>query len=86
MWLYVTESRANAERMLRDVLAPMLRRPVDELRDLALPIGAAEDCAERISAYQDAGAERIFVWPLADDLAQLERFRNEVVPLVPAAG
>jgi alkanesulfonate monooxygenase SsuD/methylene tetrahydromethanopterin reductase-like flavin-dependent oxidoreductase (luciferase family) len=83
MWLYVTESRADTERMLRDVLAPMLRRPVDELRDLALPIGSAEDCAERISAYQDAGAERIFVWPLADDLAQLERFRNEVVPLVP---
>jgi alkanesulfonate monooxygenase SsuD/methylene tetrahydromethanopterin reductase-like flavin-dependent oxidoreductase (luciferase family) len=85
MWLYVTESRADAERMLRDVLAPMLRRPIEELRDLALPIGSAEDCAERISAYRDAGAERIFVWPLADYLAQLERFRNDVVPLVPAA-
>jgi alkanesulfonate monooxygenase SsuD/methylene tetrahydromethanopterin reductase-like flavin-dependent oxidoreductase (luciferase family) len=80
MWLYVSESRADAERMLRDVLAPMLRRPVDELRELALPIGSAEDCAERISAYQDAGAERVFVWPLADDLAQLERFRNDVMP------
>ena len=85
MWLYVTERRPDAERMLRDVLAPMLGRPIDELRDLALPIGSAEQCAERISAYQDAGAQRIFVWPLADDLNQLERFRNEVVPLVPAS-
>jgi alkanesulfonate monooxygenase SsuD/methylene tetrahydromethanopterin reductase-like flavin-dependent oxidoreductase (luciferase family) len=85
MWLYVTEARSDAERMLRDVLAPMLNRPVDELRDLALPIGSAEQCAERISAYQDAGAQRIFVWPLADDLDQLERFRNDVLPLVPAA-
>ena len=69
--------------MLRDVLAPMLGRPVDELRELALPIGSAEQCAERISDYQDAGVGRIFVWPLADELDQLERFRNDVVPLVP---
>jgi alkanesulfonate monooxygenase SsuD/methylene tetrahydromethanopterin reductase-like flavin-dependent oxidoreductase (luciferase family) len=82
MWLYVSEARRDAERMLGEVLAPMLDRPIAALRDLALPIGSAEQCAERISAYQDAGAERIFVWPLADELDQLERFREEVVPLV----
>jgi alkanesulfonate monooxygenase SsuD/methylene tetrahydromethanopterin reductase-like flavin-dependent oxidoreductase (luciferase family) len=81
MWLYVTESRRDADRMLRDVLAPMLRRPVEALQDLALPIGSAEQCAQRISAYQEAGAERIFVWPLADELDQLERFNDRVVPL-----
>jgi alkanesulfonate monooxygenase SsuD/methylene tetrahydromethanopterin reductase-like flavin-dependent oxidoreductase (luciferase family) len=85
MWLYVSEARRDAERMLGEVLAPMLGRPVEALRDLALPIGSAEQCAERISAYQDAGAERIFVWPLADELDQLERFREDVMPLVPAA-
>lgn len=84
MWLYVSEARRDAERMLGEVLAPMLNRPVEVLRDLALPIGSAEQCAERISAYQDAGAERIFVWPLADELHQLERFREDVLPLVPA--
>ena len=84
MWLYVSETRRDAERMLGEVLAPMLGRPIEALRDLALPIGSAEQCAERISAYQDAGAERIFVWPLADDLVQLERFREDVVPLVPS--
>jgi alkanesulfonate monooxygenase SsuD/methylene tetrahydromethanopterin reductase-like flavin-dependent oxidoreductase (luciferase family) len=82
MWLYVTEARRDAERMLEDVLAPMLNRPIDALRDLALPIGSAEECAQRISAYQEAGAERIFVWPLADAVHQLERFREDVVPLV----
>jgi alkanesulfonate monooxygenase SsuD/methylene tetrahydromethanopterin reductase-like flavin-dependent oxidoreductase (luciferase family) len=85
MWLYVTESRRDAERMLEDVLAPMLNRPIEALRDLALPIGAAEQCAQRISAYEEAGAERIFVWPLADELHQLERFRADVVPLVSAS-
>jgi len=82
MWLYVTETRRDAERMLGDVLAPMLGRPVEVLRRLALPIGSAEQCAERIAAFRDAGAERIFVWPLADELRQIERFREDVVPLI----
>jgi alkanesulfonate monooxygenase SsuD/methylene tetrahydromethanopterin reductase-like flavin-dependent oxidoreductase (luciferase family) len=82
MWLYVSEAPRDAERMLGEILAPMLNRPIEALRELALPIGSAEQCAERISAYRDAGAERIFVWPLADELRQLERFQEEVVPLV----
>src|SRR6478735_12182660 len=36
-WCYVTEDRARAEAMLGDVLAPMLNRPVEQLRTL-LPI------------------------------------------------
>jgi alkanesulfonate monooxygenase SsuD/methylene tetrahydromethanopterin reductase-like flavin-dependent oxidoreductase (luciferase family) len=82
MWMYVTDKRREAERMLGEVLAPVLNRPVEALRDLALPIGSAELCAERISAYAEAGAERVFVWPLADELRQLEVFRENVVPLV----
>ena len=84
MWLHVTDTRRDAERMLEQVLAPMLNRPVDALREFALPIGSPEQCAERIAAYRDVGAERIFVWPLEDELRQLERFREDVVPLVPA--
>jgi|Tabmets5t2r1_1033131.scaffolds.fasta_scaffold00026_16 alkanesulfonate monooxygenase SsuD/methylene tetrahydromethanopterin reductase-like flavin-dependent oxidoreductase (luciferase family) len=82
MWLYVTDKRRDAERMLADVLAPMLNRPIEALRELALPIGSAEQCAQRVSAFWAAGAERIFVWPLAEDVVQLERFREDVLPLV----
>jgi alkanesulfonate monooxygenase SsuD/methylene tetrahydromethanopterin reductase-like flavin-dependent oxidoreductase (luciferase family) len=82
MWLYVTDKRGEADRVLADVLAPMLNRPVEALRDLALPIGSPEQCAERIGAYAEAGAERVFVWPLADGVRQLEAFREKVVPLV----
>jgi alkanesulfonate monooxygenase SsuD/methylene tetrahydromethanopterin reductase-like flavin-dependent oxidoreductase (luciferase family) len=84
MWLYVTDDRREAERVLGDVLAPVLNRPVEALHDLALPIGSAEQCAERIAAYAQAGAERVLVWPLADELRQLEAFRERVVPLVSA--
>jgi len=84
MWLYVTESPREADRMLEQVLAPLLNRPVDALRALALPIGSAEQCAERVSAFAAAGAQRVFVWPLADELRQLQVFRERVVPLVSA--
>jgi alkanesulfonate monooxygenase SsuD/methylene tetrahydromethanopterin reductase-like flavin-dependent oxidoreductase (luciferase family) len=82
-WLYVTEDRAAAERALTDVLAPMLNRPAEALRSLPLPIGPAEVCGERLAAFVRAGARRVFVWPLGDELRQLELFRERVVPLVP---
>ena len=81
-WLFVTEDKGAAERMLADVLAPMLNRTVEELRSLSLPIGPAEVCAERLAAFADAGAQRLFVWPLRDEAAQLELFRERVAPLV----
>jgi alkanesulfonate monooxygenase SsuD/methylene tetrahydromethanopterin reductase-like flavin-dependent oxidoreductase (luciferase family) len=81
-WLHVTESRAEAERILADVLAPMLNRPLELLRSLSLPIGGAQDCAERLAAYAEAGVERVLVWPLGGELRQLELFREQVRPLV----
>ncbi len=66
MWCYVTEDRGRADAMLADVLAPLLDRPVERLREL-LPIGPAEECAMKLLAYEQAGAQRIFLWPLADE-------------------
>ncbi len=82
-WLHVTEDRGQAERMISDVLAPMLHRPAEELRSAPLLIGPAEVCAERLAAYVAAGARRIFVWPLGDEVRQLELFRERVVSLLP---
>jgi len=81
MWCYVTEDRARADAVLADMLAPMLNRPVEQLRPI-LPIGSAEECAARLRAYERAGAQRVFLWPLADERAQLEVFRERVVPLL----
>ena len=79
-WCYTTENAAEAERVRSDVLAPMLKRPVESLRHL--PIGSAEACAERLSAFAAAGVERIFLWPLGDDVRQLELFQERIAPLV----
>ena len=81
MWCYVTEDQARAEAVFVDVLAPMLNRPMEQLRAI-LPIGSAEECAQKLLAYARAGAQRIFLWPLVDERAQLELFRERVVPLL----
>jgi alkanesulfonate monooxygenase SsuD/methylene tetrahydromethanopterin reductase-like flavin-dependent oxidoreductase (luciferase family) len=81
-WLCVTEDAGGAERVLAEVLAPLVGRPADELRALSLPIGPAEVCAERLRAFADAGVQRVFLWPLRDDARQLELFMERVAPLV----
>jgi alkanesulfonate monooxygenase SsuD/methylene tetrahydromethanopterin reductase-like flavin-dependent oxidoreductase (luciferase family) len=83
MWCYITEDRDRADAMLADVLAPLLNRPVEQLRAI-LPIGSAEESAEKLLAYERAGAQRVFLWPLADERSQLEVFRERVVPLLDA--
>jgi alkanesulfonate monooxygenase SsuD/methylene tetrahydromethanopterin reductase-like flavin-dependent oxidoreductase (luciferase family) len=82
-WLHVTEDEGEAERTLSDVLAPMLHRPVEALRSAPLLVGPAEVCAERLAAFVAAGARRIFVWPVGDEVAQLELFRERVTCLLP---
>jgi alkanesulfonate monooxygenase SsuD/methylene tetrahydromethanopterin reductase-like flavin-dependent oxidoreductase (luciferase family) len=85
LWTYVTESSAEEQRLLETVLSPLVRRPVEELRKLSLPIGSAEVCAERLTAFADAGVQRMFIWPLADPLEQIQRFQARVAPLVRSA-
>ena len=84
MFFYITENRAAAESMIRDVLSPAISRSPEELSD-RLPIGPAEECAEKMARYQDAGAQRIFMWPVDDELQQLEIFRKRVIPLLPSS-
>jgi alkanesulfonate monooxygenase SsuD/methylene tetrahydromethanopterin reductase-like flavin-dependent oxidoreductase (luciferase family) len=82
-WLHVTEDRGGAERVLADVLGPMLGRPAEALRSRPLLVGPAEVWAERLLELLAAGARRVFLWPLGDEPAQLERFRERVLPLLP---
>ncbi|MEE9159214.1 MAG: LLM class flavin-dependent oxidoreductase [Gammaproteobacteria bacterium] len=81
MWSYVTEDRGQAEAVIREILGPAINRPEDELKERVL-IGSAAECAEKLQAYKEAGAQRVFLWPVADELHQLELFQAKVVPLV----
>jgi alkanesulfonate monooxygenase SsuD/methylene tetrahydromethanopterin reductase-like flavin-dependent oxidoreductase (luciferase family) len=59
----------------------MLKRPTDELRQRLL-VGPAQECAEKLAAYQSAGAHRIMLWPVSDEIHQLEwrSFKNTSLP------
>ena len=81
MWCYVTDDRTKADRMMSDVLVPIIRRKASELRGRVL-IGSFEECAEILRAYKEAGLQRVLIWPIADEMQQLRLFTEEVVPLV----
>jgi probable F420-dependent oxidoreductase len=81
MFFYVTEERATSERIIREVLSPTLKRPEEELQERLL-VGPAEECAEKLAAYRAAGAHRIFMWPVEDEVRQLATFQERVAPLV----
>ena len=81
MWTWITEDARDADRVLREVLAPMLKRDPDALRD-QLCIGPAEHCAELLSRYAQAGCERVYLWPLGDEPRQIELAATTVLPAV----
>jgi alkanesulfonate monooxygenase SsuD/methylene tetrahydromethanopterin reductase-like flavin-dependent oxidoreductase (luciferase family) len=79
MWTWVSKDRAEGDRVLADVLAPILKRDPEDLRTQVC-VGPAEHCAELLSRYAKAGCKRIYLWPLGDEPRQLELVASEVVP------
>jgi hypothetical protein len=66
MWFYITDNHAEADRVMRERVMPTIHRPEEMLRE-RLPVGPAELFAEKLSAFVDAGVQRVFVWPVADE-------------------
>lgn len=80
MWIYITDVETEAEARLH-ALARMLKRDPAVLAEQVL-IGRAEDCAVKLRRYAEVGVDTVFVWPLADPVAQLRRFGTQVAPLL----
>jgi alkanesulfonate monooxygenase SsuD/methylene tetrahydromethanopterin reductase-like flavin-dependent oxidoreductase (luciferase family) len=81
MWTYVTDDSVVAQRVLEQVLAPMLRRSAQDL-SARLLVGAPEHCAGILAACQRAGVDRVLIWPVAQPTRQLEVFKSRVEPLL----
>jgi alkanesulfonate monooxygenase SsuD/methylene tetrahydromethanopterin reductase-like flavin-dependent oxidoreductase (luciferase family) len=81
MWTWVSKDRAEADRVLADVLAPVLNRDPDELRDQVC-VGPPEHCGQLLSRYAEAGCERVYLWPLGDERRQLELVASEVARML----
>ena len=81
MWTWITEDAREEERMLHDVLAPLLKRDPEVLR-AQLCVGPAERCAELLARYAEAGCERVHLWPLGDEPRQIDLAATRVLPAV----
>ena len=79
MFMYLSENREKARQVARDTLAPVLGRPPEELERL-LPFGTPEQCIQRIRRLAEAGVKRVHVWPIQDELEQMEIFSEQVMP------
>ena len=82
MWCYITDDRVEADRILKERVVPTVHRPEDMLR-ARLPIGPPELFAEKLSAFAKAGVQRL-IWPVADELHQLDGFWKDARPLFAA--
>jgi probable F420-dependent oxidoreductase len=80
-YFYITEDPSVRVEMVRGIFAKMLPRPEKDLLRRLL-IGSAEQVAERLSAYQAAGLRQVFLWPVRDELQQLETFMTRVASQV----
>ena len=83
MWTWVAQTQAECDRMLFEVLAPLLNRDPEELRNQVC-IGSPEHCAQLLSSYAAAGCQRAYLWPLGDERRQLELIAEAVVPQLEA--
>jgi alkanesulfonate monooxygenase SsuD/methylene tetrahydromethanopterin reductase-like flavin-dependent oxidoreductase (luciferase family) len=82
MFTYLTDDEAEADQVASE-RALKLGRSADEVRARLL-IGRPQECAAKILAYAEAGAQRVFIWPVADSQRQLRLFADQVIPLLPA--
>jgi alkanesulfonate monooxygenase SsuD/methylene tetrahydromethanopterin reductase-like flavin-dependent oxidoreductase (luciferase family) len=80
-WCYITEDRFEADAIFRERLVPTINRPEDVLRERLL-VGPAAACAEKLAALRDAGVQRVFIWPVTNEVRQLELFCEKVRPAV----
>jgi alkanesulfonate monooxygenase SsuD/methylene tetrahydromethanopterin reductase-like flavin-dependent oxidoreductase (luciferase family) len=78
MWTWITGDRADRDRVLSEVLSPLLKRDPAELR-AQVCVGSQHHCAELLSRYAEAGCQRVYLWPLGDEAHQLE-LAAEIAP------
>jgi probable F420-dependent oxidoreductase len=80
-WFHISDDQTEADAVLHDRVAPVVHRPEDVLR-ARLAFGPPEEFAAKLNAFREAGAQRVFVWPVTDEVRQLELFAERVRPLV----
>lgn len=74
-FFHVTADRSQAEEIVTHVLAPALNRDPEVLAG-RLAVGPGELFVERLAALEEAGVQRVYLWPVRDLHHQLEQARE----------
>lgn len=80
-FLALTTDAAEARRLIEARLVPVLQRPIEDLAPRLL-VGPEGVVADRLTAYAEAGVEQVLVWPIVDEVAQLDRLAERVIPAI----
>jgi alkanesulfonate monooxygenase SsuD/methylene tetrahydromethanopterin reductase-like flavin-dependent oxidoreductase (luciferase family) len=79
MWTWITEDRAEADQVIAQRLAPLLKRDPETLRGRVC-VGPAGMCADLLSAFAEAGCGQVNFWPLGEEARQIALIATKVLP------
>jgi alkanesulfonate monooxygenase SsuD/methylene tetrahydromethanopterin reductase-like flavin-dependent oxidoreductase (luciferase family) len=63
MFGYIDDDKDRVRKVVREILAPALRRPAEDLEQMLL-FGSLDKCLRKIRNFVDAGVNRIHFWPV----------------------
>lgn len=77
MFGYIDDDKDRVRKVVREILAPALRRPAEELEQMLL-FGSLDKCLRKIRNFVDAGVNRIHFWPVLNYEDQIRIFKNGI--------
>jgi alkanesulfonate monooxygenase SsuD/methylene tetrahydromethanopterin reductase-like flavin-dependent oxidoreductase (luciferase family) len=78
MFGYIHDDKDKVHKAVKEILAPALRRPPEDLEQMLL-FGSLDECLRKIRNLVDAGVKRIHFWPVIDYEDQMRVFKNGIL-------
>lgn len=78
MFGYIDNNKEKSNKIVNDVLSPVLGQPANELERLLL-FGSVDECIKKIKAFLEAGVNNIHFWPINNYIEQIELFSKEII-------
>lgn len=77
MFGYIDDDKDRVRKVVREILAPALRRSAEDLEQMLL-FGSLDKCLRKIRNFVDAGVNRIHFWPVLNYEDQIRIFKNGI--------
>jgi alkanesulfonate monooxygenase SsuD/methylene tetrahydromethanopterin reductase-like flavin-dependent oxidoreductase (luciferase family) len=77
MFGYIDDDNDKVRKVVKEILAPALKRPAEDLEQMLL-FGSLDECLRKIRNLVNAGVKRIHFWPVLDYEDQIRIFKNGI--------